>query len=59
MSHELPLPDALKHLLEKRKTADRCQKTPRTAESVDLAAAQPENERSGLDRRERKRRLED
>ncbi|MEO2013260.1 MAG: hypothetical protein ABGZ53_02715 [Fuerstiella sp.] len=58
MPRQIPLPDALKHLLEKRMTAARREEIRRDAESAAIAAALAEEHRSGQERREVIRRLE-
>lgn len=56
MSTDLPLPDELLHLLEKRSSTDRREKERRVAKSEELEV---QNHRSGKDRRVGRRRLED
>ncbi|MDG1893390.1 MAG: hypothetical protein P8J37_00625 [Fuerstiella sp.] len=57
MSNNLPLPDGLKHLLEKRDTADRRATARRATEAAEPDEPRTNEKRSGLDRREGKRRL--
>lgn len=67
MPNDLPLPDELAHLLEKRDGDDRRQSdrrdsapvSPVTAETEDAGERAAEERRSGYDRRLRKRRDDD
>jgi hypothetical protein len=56
MSTDIPLPDDLLHLLEKRSSTDRREEKRRAPESEELDV---QENRSGEDRRGGRRRLED
>ncbi|MCP4787260.1 MAG: hypothetical protein GY903_06885 [Fuerstiella sp.] len=59
MAAELPLPDAIRHLMEKRITAPRREEMRNDEESAEIAAGQAEAQRTGPERRASGRRLEE